>query len=87
MDKVENLALPPDKKHHQKIFSKWAKRASKKNKACLIPVMLLPHAACSPNDDDEVDSVNIAEAATLPGTWVVNLNSAGAIAITPAGGN
>ena len=81
---MENLALPSDKQHRQKIFSKWAKKASKKNKACLIPVMLLPHAACSPNDDDEVDLVNIAELATLPGTRVVKPKSAGAIAITPA---
>ncbi|MDA8740268.1 Ig-like domain-containing protein, partial [Rhodobacteraceae bacterium] len=85
-DGVEILALPSDKQRRRKILAKWAKKASKKNKAGLIPVMLLPLAACSPNEEEDA-SFNIAEDATSPGTWVVNPESAGSISITKAGGN
>ena len=43
---VEILALPTDAKSRREILAEWALKAAKKNKQGLVPVMLLPLAAC-----------------------------------------
>ena len=88
-DDTEVLALPTDKQLRREILAKWAKKAAKKNKAGLIPVMLLPLAACntSTSTTEVTQSYNITEDAASPGTWVVTPADAGAITITQAGGN
>ena len=86
-DDTEVLALPTGKHLRREILAKWAKKAAKKNKAGLIPVMLLPLAACNTSTTEVTQSYNITEDAASPGTWVVTPADAGAITITQADGN
>ena len=84
---AEILELPADVKSRREILAKWAKKAAKKNKAGLIPVMLLPLAACNTSTTEVTQSYNITEDTSSPGTWVVTPADAGAITITQAGGD
>ena len=79
---VEVLKLPADVKTRREILAEWALKSAKKNKNGLIPVLLLPLAACGAGDVNVANPFSVLESSSVPGTWDVTPGEGGAINIT-----
>ncbi|MDC1446327.1 Ig-like domain-containing protein, partial [Amylibacter sp.] len=82
---IETIEIPAGE--DREIFlKKWAK-AAKKRKVNLLPLLLLPLAACSGSGDVDVDHpFSVLESSSAPGTWDVTPGDGGAINIIKGAG-
>ena len=86
---VEILALPTDAKSRREILAEWATKAAKKNKRGLIPLMLLPLAACGGGGGVTTtpNPFSVAEDANTAGKWIITPSDGGSVTITQGGGD
>ena len=79
---VEILALPTDAKSRREILAEWALKAAKKNKQGLVPVMLLPLAACGGGGGTPFSNLfHVNESISGSKQWIVDTDNGG-IALT-----
>ena len=79
---VEILALPTDAKSRREILAEWASKAAKKNKQGLVPVMLLPLAACGGGGGTPFSNLfHVNESISGSKQWIVDTDNGG-IALT-----
>ena len=79
---VEILALPTDAKSRREILAEWASKAAKKNKQGLVPVMLLPLAACGGGGGRyDPQPFSVAEEPNTAGKWVITPAEGGSVTI------
>ena len=78
---TELLVLPTDVKSRREILAEWATKAAKKNKRGLIPLMLLPLAACNVGGGVTTtpNPFSVAEDDNTAGKWVITPADGGSV--------
>ena len=70
-------------KSRRELLENWAARVAKKNKKGLIPVMLLPLAACGGgNGDGVISAFSVSEDPTMAGKGIVTPLNGGTVTLT-----